>query len=85
MQRIQLLLSRKQKTVSEFCASFLEFSLNLEHFQKKDDPHSLCISKITGSKRYVRSMHKKSRFNGPIVKATRQMPPNIVQIRRTPP
>ena len=35
-----MLLSRKQKTFSEFFAPFLKASLNLEHFQKKDDPHS---------------------------------------------
>ena len=39
-QRIQMLLSRKQKTFSQFFSSFLKSSLNLEHFQKKDDPHS---------------------------------------------
>ena len=40
MQRIRMLLSRKQKTFSQFFSSFLKSSLNLEHFQKKDDPHS---------------------------------------------
>ena len=40
MQRIQMELSRKVKTFSEFFSSFLKSSLNLEHFQKKDDPHS---------------------------------------------
>ena len=39
-QRIQMLLSRKQKTFFEFFSSFLKSTLNLEHFQKKDDPHS---------------------------------------------
>ena len=39
-QRIQILLSQKQKTFSEFFSSFLKSSLNLEDFQKKDDPHS---------------------------------------------
>ena len=33
-------LSQKQKTFPEFFASFLKSSLNLQHFQKKDDPHS---------------------------------------------
>ena len=40
MQRIQMLLSRKQKTFSEFFSSFLKSSLNLKQIQKKDDPHS---------------------------------------------
>ena len=39
-ERIQMLFSRKQKTFSEFFSSFLKSSLNLEHFQIKDDPHS---------------------------------------------
>ena len=40
MQRFQILLSRKQKTFSEFFSSFLKSSLNLKQIQKKDDPHS---------------------------------------------
>ena len=40
MQRIQMLLARKQKTFSEFFSSFFKSSLNLEHFQEKDDTHS---------------------------------------------
>ena len=40
MQRIPMLLSRKQKTFSQFFSSFLKSTLNLKHFQRKDDPHS---------------------------------------------
>ena len=32
---IQILLSQKQKTFSEFGSAFLKFTLNFEHFQKK--------------------------------------------------
>ena len=39
MQPIQMLLSRKQKAFSQLFSSFLKSSLNLEHLQKKDDPH----------------------------------------------
>ena len=46
-QPIQMQLSRKQKTFSEFFSAFLKSSLNFEHFLKKDDPHCWCISKIT--------------------------------------
>ena len=46
-QPIQMQLSRKQKTFSEFFSAFLKSSLNFEHFLKKDDPHSWCISEIT--------------------------------------
>ena len=51
-ERIQMLLSGKQKTFSEFFSSFLKSSLNLEHFPKKDDPHSSCVSKITASQKH---------------------------------
>ena len=40
MQRLQKLLSRKQKSFSQFFPSFLKSSLNLKQIQKKDDPHS---------------------------------------------
>ena len=40
MSRIQMLLSRKQKTFSKFFSSFLKSTLNLKQIQKKDDPHS---------------------------------------------
>ena len=42
--QIHILFSRKQRTFSEFFTSFLKSSLNLEHFQRKGDPHSWCIS-----------------------------------------
>ena len=39
-QPIQMQVSRKQKTFSAFFSTFLESSLNFEHFEKKDDSHS---------------------------------------------
>ena len=33
-------LSQEQKTFSPFSEEFLKSTLNFEHFQKKDDPHS---------------------------------------------
>ena len=50
-QSIQTLLSQKPKTFSQFFSSFLKSTLNFEHFQKKDDPHSQCISEIEDSKK----------------------------------
>ena len=35
MQQIQMLLSQKQKTFSQFFSSLLKSNLKLEHFQKK--------------------------------------------------
>ena len=40
-QTIQMPLFQKQKK------KFFKSTLNFEHFQKKDDPHSQCISGIT--------------------------------------
>ena len=48
-QPIQILLSQKQKSFSEFFSSFLKSTLNFQHFRKKDDIHSRYISEITDS------------------------------------
>ena len=45
-QPIQILLSEKEKPFSLFLSPFLKSTLNFAHFQKKDDPHSRCISQI---------------------------------------
>ena len=50
-QPIQILLSRKPKTFSELSSEILKLTLNFAHFQKKDDPHSRCISQITVSEK----------------------------------
>ena len=44
-------LSQKENNFSQFYSPFFESTLNFEHFQKKDDPHSLCISEITDHER----------------------------------
>ena len=46
-------LSRKQKSFSDFFAAVLKSSLNLEHFQKKDDSHSWGISKNIESEKHL--------------------------------
>ena len=51
MQPIQILLSQKRKTLSQFFSAFLKCTLNFGHFQKKDDSHSRCISQITVSEK----------------------------------
>ena len=43
MQPIHMQLSQKLKTFSEFFPAFSKSRLNFEHFQKKDDAHSLFI------------------------------------------
>ena len=47
----QKLLSQKRKNFSRFFAAILKSTLNFEHFQKKDDPHSRCSSQITVSEK----------------------------------
>ena len=47
MQSIHMQLSQKLKTFSPFFPAFSKSSLNFEHFQKKDDAHSLFISEAT--------------------------------------
>ena len=65
---IQMQLSQKKKTFSQFFAAFLKSRLNFEYFEKKDEPHSFCISEITNSENVVWQMSKKSRFRAPFDK-----------------
>ena len=51
-QHIQIKLSQKQKTFSEFFSMFLKSSLNLEHFHKKNDSRSWGISDIMASEKH---------------------------------
>ena len=51
---IQMQLSQKQKTFSQFLAIFLKSKLNLEYFRKKDDAQSFCISEITESENVIK-------------------------------
>ena len=50
-QAMQILLSQKQKTFSQFFSAFLKSTLNFEHSRKKDDPHSRCIPQIAVSEK----------------------------------
>ena len=44
----------QKKTFSQFFAAPLKFSFNFKHFEKKDHPHSFCISEITDSENVVK-------------------------------
>ena len=48
-QPIQMQLSEKQKTSSEFFFPVLKSILNFNHLPKKEDPGSCCISGNNGS------------------------------------
>ena len=50
-QQIQILLYQKPKTFSKLFSEILKPTLNLEHFQQKDDPHTRCSSQITVSEK----------------------------------
>ena len=50
-EQFQTPLSRKQKTFSGFFIAFLKCTLNLGHFQKKDEYPSLIISEIIDTER----------------------------------
>ena len=51
---IQIQLSQKKKTFSEYFAAFLTSRLNFKYFESKDDTHRFCISDITDSENVVR-------------------------------
>ena len=53
IQPIEILLSHKRKTFSQFFSLFSKSTLNFEHFQKKDHPYSRIISQITVSEKRV--------------------------------
>ena len=50
MQKFLRHFSQKENIFSQFFSPFFESALNFEHFQKKDDPHTLCISEFTDHK-----------------------------------
>ena len=51
---IQMQLSQRQKTFSEFSGTFLKSRLNFEGFEAKDESHSFCVSQITDCENVVR-------------------------------
>ena len=51
MQQVQMPLTLKQMTFSRFLITFLKFTWNGEHFQKKGESSSLSLSEIIDSKR----------------------------------
>ena len=51
-QRIQMHLSQKQKTFSQFSVAFSKSILKLKDLPKKNDPHYSCLSGNTGSQKH---------------------------------
>ena len=50
---VQMQLSEKLKRFYQFFIAFFESALNLEHFEKKNEPHSSSISEVIDSQRRV--------------------------------
>ena len=80
IQPIQILLSHKHKTFSQFFSSILKSTLNFEHSRKKDDPHSRCISQITVSEKGDSINVCKIPFKRSLPQKTWQKGPKIVEI-----
>ena len=54
LQPIQILLSQKQKTFSQFFSAFLKSTLNFEHFQKKINLIADVFPKLPSAKKVIR-------------------------------
>ena len=50
---MQLELSKKPKSFFRTFLPFLKFPSNFENFEKKDEPHSLCSSKIRDCEKHA--------------------------------
>ena len=53
-QPIQILLSQKQKTFSQFFSAFSRSTLNFEHFQKKIKLRADVFPKLPSAKKVIR-------------------------------
>ena len=84
-QAIQILLSQKQKTFSQFFSAFSKSTLSFEHSRKKDDPHSRCISQITVSEKDDSINVCKIPFKRSLPQKTWQKGPKTVEICKTLP
>ena len=66
MHTIQMHLSRKLQSFSEFSCAFFESALSLEHFQKKMTLIAYVFPKLMTTKNVLRQMCKSSRFTEPL-------------------
>ena len=82
-QPIQILLSRKIKSFSEFFYAFLKCILNLEHFQKKDDTPRQWFSEIKDSEKVDWIYVWKVTFQRTLPQATWKKGPNTVEMWTT--
>ena len=64
-QPIQMQLSQKPKIFPPPFTAFLRSTLNSEHFEKRSEPHTLCISEIIDCERRAYVNAKESCFSTP--------------------
>ena len=76
---IEMQLSEKRKTFSEFISTFLKSSLNFAHFEKKDDLIADVFLRLLTPKNVVRSMCKKFRFRLPFEKQHGKPVPTLLK------
>ena len=50
-QPIQMHFSKIQKYFSQLFTALLKYTSSFKNFEKKDDPHSLCISEVEDGER----------------------------------
>ena len=46
VEPIQLQLSKKEKIFCELFAAYLKSTRNVHHFERRDNPHMMCIFEI---------------------------------------
>ena len=51
--QMQVSTKKKKKKKIEFSAAFLKSTVNFNHFEEKNDPHSFCISEMMDSENVV--------------------------------
>ena len=74
----------KLKTFSGFFIAFLKLSLNLEYFEKKDQPHSLSIAEIINCETGSYLKVQKAIFHATLRQATCYRFPNTAEISTEP-
>ena len=76
----QMQLYEKLKIFSRFFISFSKYSWNFEHFEKKNDIHSQCISEIIDCQRYGWTNGWIASFQSTLRQSTCQSLPNTYEI-----
>ena len=79
MQTIQMHLSQKQKSFSQFSCAFFESALSLEHFQKKMTLIAYVFPKLPTTKNVLRHMSKNSRFREPLDRGPGKWAEELIQ------